>query len=450
MGNQLDLHNKQQKVLTKIKGVLDILGIDEKALPGDHPVLALLKKKNEEWPAISRAALAVEAVQALALSGSDSDLMVVDAVARRFRFRQVKEAAAAAFMLAAQQLGVDPEDLSDRIVPNLGFNNRAEKEFDYGSRHFMVRLSPDLKPVIFDETGKLLKALPQPGKNDDAAKAGQALEDFKNLKKQLKTITGLQTARLENALAADRKWTRAAWEKLFIHNPLMHRFANGLIWGYYPEPDGGMQQSFRYLEDGTLNTADDEEYQLPETGWVGLVHPIELAEEELGHWRTQLADYEVSQPFPQAARTVYRVSAEEERLPTVERFGGTKLNGRSLLGKLTKFGWYRGRVLDGGCYYTFYKADRRLGVAAQLEFSGLPIGDEDAEVTVLDVVFYNPLMTTANSDEHTGEAMLRPAAIPPRFFSEILFDIERALVSRTGTDEEWRQRDERTNRNQIA
>ena len=53
---------------------------------------------------------------------------------------------------------------------------------------------------------------------------------------------------------------------------------------------------------------------------------------------------------------------EENDKVTVERFGGILLNGRSLFGKMTKLGWIRGSVQDGGVYYTFYKEDTRTGL----------------------------------------------------------------------------------------
>lgn len=48
-------------------------------------------------------------------------------------------------------------------------------------------------------------------------------------------------------------WTVDAWESFFAKNPVMHKFAIGLIWIE-------AVQSFRYMEDGTFNTSGEDEY----------------------------------------------------------------------------------------------------------------------------------------------------------------------------------------------
>ena len=78
--------------------------------------------------------MAAEAVKALALNGSTAALLQVDQISRKFKFRQVKAAAGDALSFAAQQLGLSRDELEDRIVPNLGFDERMEQVIDYGAR----------------------------------------------------------------------------------------------------------------------------------------------------------------------------------------------------------------------------------------------------------------------------------------------------------------------------
>ena len=65
----------------------------------------------------------------------------MDQIARKFKYRRVKKGAADALAGAAAQLGISREELEDRIVPDLGFDERMERTFDYGSRRFTVRLT---------------------------------------------------------------------------------------------------------------------------------------------------------------------------------------------------------------------------------------------------------------------------------------------------------------------
>ncbi len=185
-------------------------------------------------------------------------------------------------------------------------------------------------------------------------------------------------------MSAERLWQVAQWKELFVKNPVMHQFAIGLIWGVYE--DKTLKATFRYMEDGSFNTVDEEAYELPQTGTIGLVHPIELEEESLAAWKEQLSDYEVIQPIEQMERTVYRPTEEEKEQTELTRFGGKLINGLSLSGRLQNMGWYRGSVQDAGGYYTFYREDGDIGV--ELEFSGCFIGNENEEVTVYGAQFY--------------------------------------------------------------
>ena len=172
---------------------------------------------------------------------------------------------------AADELGITREELADRIVPDLGFDENRCRIFDFGARQFKVFISPALELEIY-EGEKQLKNLPKPGAKDDPEKAAQAVKDFKEMKKQMKAAVQTQQARLEYALLCDRKWTAEDWRALFVQKAVMHCFAIGLIWGIYE--DDKLVQSFRYMEDGSFNTADEDEYELPENAEIGLVHPM--------------------------------------------------------------------------------------------------------------------------------------------------------------------------------
>ncbi|MDE5951099.1 MAG: DUF4132 domain-containing protein, partial [Acetatifactor sp.] len=212
-------------------------------------------------------------------------------------------------------------------------------------------------------------------------------------------------------------------------------FALGLIWGVYEEQ--GLVQSFRYMEDGSFNTENEEEYTLPELlprqGQISLVHPLELSEESLEAWRRQLEDYEITQPVEQLDRTVYRLSPEEQEGNSLERFAGVVINDLSLGGRLTAMGWLRGPV-QGGRFAIYYREEPSLGLGAELHFSGSIVGSASTggrDVTVRDVRFYQ-LGTVDRGpesyDEVTEERRLPLKSIPRRFFSEIVWQIAKATA----------------------
>ena len=211
--------------------------------------------------------------------------------------------------------------------------------------------------------------------------------------------------------------------------PVMHPFAIGLIWGIYKEET--LTGSFRYMEDGSFNTVDEEELELPEDAVIGLIHPIEFSKEERDAWKEQLEDYEIIQPVEQLDRTVYLISEEEVGQKAVERFEGVILNDLSLIGKMQPLGWYTGSVQDAGCFYTFYREDGKLG--AELHFSGTYIGGQNEEVTIEDVRFYLAGTIERGSyvyDEADDKKALLLEQVPPRYFSEIILQLSKVTASK--------------------
>lgn len=394
-----------------------------------------------DWPQNARGAIACEAVAALSVSPDPAALVAVDGISRKFKFRQVKAAAAAALENAAQALGITAEELADRIVPTLGFAPDGTRVFDYGSRSFTVRLTPSLELAVTTEAGKTVKSIPAPGKTDDGQKAPAAYEAFKALKKQLKTTVAAQRARLELALSAQRCWEAGAWRKLFVENPVMHQFAISLIWGVYE--DGRLKETFRYMEDGSFNTDEEEEYDLPCGASVGLVHPIELEADTLAAWKQQLEDYEIVQSVDQLSRPVFRLPAEQAGAAALETAAGRVINSLSLMGKLQNLGWYRGSVVDGGGFYTFYREDPPVGIGVELNFSGSFVGGESEDVTVYDAVFYQAGTVERGNycyDVPKQENVIPLGQVPARYYSEVVWQLERATASSTGTDSDWRSK----------
>ena len=441
--NEADLsslaHEVYEKWLTegaqsKTKWVLPFA-----AVFGGPSMTPKLTRAIHDWPQHSRGAIACDAVTALALSPDPAALLTVDAISRKFKFRQVKAAAGQALENAAKELGITVEELADRIVPDLGFAADGKRVFDYGQRSFTVRLTPTLELEITNDAGKTVKNLPAPGKTDDEEKAGAAYDEFKLMKKQIKTTVTAQRARLEAALSALRCWSADAWRALFVENPIMHQFAMSLIWGVYE--GGSLKTTFRYMEDGSFNTVDEEEYQLPDSAQIGLVHPIELDSETLDGWKQQLEDYEIVQSVPQLDRPVYRLEPGTEQARSLARFGGKMLNGLSLSGKLQGLGWYRGSVQDAGVYSTFYREDVTLNMGVELNFSGSYVGDENDIVTVYEAVFYRSGTVTRGSycyDTPKDENIFALKDIPPRYYSEIVYQLEQATASSTETNPEWK------------
>lgn len=392
---------------------------------GSDTQILRLKTQLKDWAEASRGAIAAFVVNAIAMNGGSVALVMIDGISVKFPNNQVKNAAKAAFTFAAKALEIPEDELSDKIVPTLGFNQAGEKVLDYGPRNFTVTLMPDFSLSIFDnEKQKTIKSMPSPGANDDEVKATAAKKEFSELKKQIKATVQSQTNRLEKVLMNGRRWTVASWNKLFVENPIMHRFATGLIWGVY---DGDkLTGTFRYMEDGTFNTVDEEEYALPEQASITLVHPIELPEDVLSGWKEQLDDYEIVQPIPQLTAPIIVLEEKDTNGNKITRYNGLIVKSGKISGMAKKHNMVRGEVWDAGSYTCFHLVDKYLNMAAQLNFEYMYMGQEyNDDVTLGDVLLYRMGEDQTTDDEPKSNVILSPESVPARFLCSVLgiFDV---------------------------
>ncbi|WP_429725625.1 DUF4132 domain-containing protein [Bacillus nitratireducens] len=419
----------------KKRGILSLYG-----MYSDDKMVGILKKQIDEWVLDMRGKIAADAVRALGLSSSKLALVSIHAMAFKYKHKLVRNAAKEALSLAAKTRGITEEELEDQLAPDLGFNISGEKEIDFGNRCFTVILTSESKIELETEEGKRMKSLPKPNAKDDIEKAEEAKKELAVLKKELRSALSMQKQRLEDALSRKRYWSYDTWKSVFLENPIMKQFAISLVWGEYTE--GTLRKMFRYAADDTFYSMIGENPELSPGNVIGLIHPLELSGAEKELWKEQLTNSGIVQPFLQIERPVFVV--EENDKIDVERFGGILLNGRSLFGKMTKLGWTRGSVQDGGVYYTFYKEDTRTGLGAELSFSGAPIGYEGEEdVCVFEIQFYKAGTVNRGSyeyDEIDDERRIVPKQVDKRFFSEVLYDVQLATESNLGHNESWRNK----------
>lgn len=324
-----------------------------------------------------RHALAVDCVKALVLNSSQRALVIVEEMSRKSKQRSIKNAAKDALKFMADELNITQDELADMIIPTFGFDTKNELIFDYGSRSFTVYLNSNLEPEIKDEKGKILKSIPKVGVNDNKEIAEKSSTELKAMKKQIKATVKTQTERLELAISSGRTWSYDNFFRVFVQNPLMNKFAISLVWGVYVE--GGLTQTFRYMDDGSFNTHDEEEFTLSSDMIIGLVHPIELEENIFTQWKQQLEDYEITQPIEQIYRTVFYPKKEDLCNEKIEFDEGVFYSGTSLKSKLIKAGWEAGEVIDNGAIYDFHYHDVTNNITVELYFSGVSVVYYDAD-----------------------------------------------------------------------
>ncbi len=391
---------------TKKKNILILYGLN-----GENTELVALKKQIDEWTENARGALAAFAVTAMAINGSGMALMLTDGIATKCKNKQVKTAAVEALNLVAKARGLSKEALVDKIIPTLGFDENRELLLSYGTRDFKAKLTAEMDITLFDvEKQKVIKSLPKPNALDDEQKAKAAKETFTGLKKQLKAILSTQQQRLAKALFTGRSWQQESWRELFVNHPIMNSFAISLIWGEYDEK-GTLLGNFRYMEDGSFNTVEEEEYSLGENTVIRLVHPLDLKEEEKAAWKQQLEDYEITQSVEQLGMPVYTLNEEDEKEKTFKKYKETEVYYGKVIGVMNKHEWLKTGGMDGGWAEGFYYEDTTSHISMLLRMDDLFMSMEAIDtVKINELIFYKT--GTFNVDNYYDEKDMEDNIIP--------------------------------------
>lgn len=321
-------------------------------LVGNDETARQLNLALRQWRAGLNRVRAYDALSMLVQIGSDVALMYLYLLHQQTRFNDIHERAGAMMISLAEERNLSAEQLADRTVPDLGLDAQGGLLLDFGPRQFVVNFDESLLPYVKDADGKRLKDLPKPGAKDDEALAGAAFAQYKDLKKQAKSVASVQVKRLEAAMTARRRWASDEFLEFFVQHPLLRHLAQRLIWGVYDSQDT-LLAACRIGEDLSLANVEDENYDLPATARIGIAHVLELPAELAAGFGHLLADYRIIQPFPQLTRETYVLRPEDASRNELPEWQGRKVTTGSLLG-LEQRGWNR-VVGDGGMVDSFVK-----------------------------------------------------------------------------------------------
>ena len=200
-------------------------------------------------------------------------------------------------IVASEEIDTRAE-LEDLAVPDFEFNERGERDFDYGARHFTLRLGDDLTPVFYNpESGDVSDRMPSKRKSDDAEKVALAKAAYKQDKKLLKDTVERERDRLEHAMQQKLYWKFDHWKAHILEHPLMKNFARRLLWRV--QTDAKQHTIVRVSEDFQLVNIEDEDIAMDGFTRIRLVKKGDLRGEAVERWSRLMADYEIVQPFPQ-------------------------------------------------------------------------------------------------------------------------------------------------------
>ena len=365
---------------------------------GGDQVARELTPLLRRWPGEGFSTRAAEGLGILGAIGTDVALMHLHGIAQKLRYKALQDKAREKIEQIAEARGLTLEELADRLVPDLDLDEDGSRLLDFGPRQFRVGFDHELRPYVKD-----VGELPKPAKTDDAAKAAEAVELWRALKKDAKTVARQQVLRLETAMARRRRWDKATFETFLARHPLACHLVRRLVWGVYAADK--LQTTFRVAEDGSYADSTDKSFALPDGASVGVAHPLEF---DPSLWAGLFGDYQILQPFPQLARPVFKLDPAESKARE-KQFPGLTVPSGSVLGMEDR-GWRRGYV--------------ESGVVCELQW---PTSEGDATLT------FDPGVWVGGINENPTQSDFKLSLPHGTFFgrlepielSEVLYAVER-------------------------
>ncbi|MTC28165.1 DUF4132 domain-containing protein [Providencia alcalifaciens] len=368
-------------------------------------------------------------IDAIAVSNDPLIIQLLLSLSRRYRTASVQEKARGLVADIAQRNGWSADELADRTIPTAGMDETGTIVLEYGDRTFTAKLDAQQKLVLFNPEGKEIKALPAARKTDNEELIKESKKLLTSSKKELKQVIELQTARLYEAMCAERVWSTADWQEYIQNHPVMRGLIERLVW--LEIKDDQVINQFRPSDDGCLLNLDDDEVELSVGSSIQLAHAALLSNDDRKAWIAHFKDYKVKFLCSQMDHTI---PALDLTLTEIEDKKGWVTDTFTLRGVLTKMGYQRGQAEDGGSFCHYFKYFSSLDCYVYMEFSGSYVPEENIPAVLYSLSFDR----AQKSSWDRGYVELKN--VPPILLAESYADYLKVADACAGFDPEWEKK----------
>jgi hypothetical protein len=389
------------------------------------------------------------AVHALSRIDHEEALAQIARLATAVTFKGTLKEINGALDARAAALGLSREEVEELAVPAYGLTEVGRRAETLGDASVELVVTGSHAVLNWrNAAGKAVKAPPASVRRDHP-------EELKELKAAVKDVDKMLTAqaeRIDRQFLLARTWRAADWRARYLDHPLVGTLARRLIWLVDGTPAAFVDGELRAVDDSVLTPGDEAVVEL----W----HPVGRPVDEVLAWRGRLESHGVTQPFKQAHREVYLLTAAEENTRVYSnRFAAHVLRQHQFHALTAARGWKnRLRLMVDDSYPPATRELARWGLRAEFWIEG--IGDDYGEDTtesgsylrvVTDQVRFYPLAAPENSAHANGggyEQWVRqdqePTApvplerVPPLVLSEVMRDVDLFVgVGSVGNDPTW-------------
>jgi hypothetical protein len=334
-----------------------------------------------------------------------------------------------AFAEAAKRAGLSPEDLEELFVPTMGMTQVGllRESIDGFTAEITITGTSDVSIEWILPNGKHQISVPA------ALKKSADLKELKKTAAELETLLVAQRDRIDAFYLAPRSWRFSDWRERYLDHPLVGVIARRLIWKF-ENPDGKTKAGLLAQHRETI--CDPFGVELPELSQttVSLWHPIDSPPDVVLAWRRSLEAQQITQPFKQAHREIYVITATELQTSTYSnRFAAHILKQHQFAALCRDRRWRYS--LQGGfdSHNTPTRELRAWNLSAEFWVDGL--GDQP-EMTEAGIYLYVATDQVRFHDAHGANVAL--IDVPPIVFSEVMRQVDLFVgVASIGNDPTW-------------
>ncbi|WP_218136132.1 DUF4132 domain-containing protein [Nonomuraea jiangxiensis] len=412
-----------------------------------HLVETALKKVQGLGPRSPM--LANAAVHALARMEGEAAPAQLARLSARVTYKGTAKVLGSVLDARAAALGLTREEVEELAVPTYGLTEVGRRTATFGEVTAELTVTGTRTGITWrTAAGRTVKSPPASVRQDHP----EGPAELKSAAKDIDKMLAAQVERLDQQFLTRREWPYRTWRERYLDHPLLGTLGRRLIWL--------VGDRACCYADGRLRGLDGVPLDPAEEAAVRLWHPIGRDVEEVVAWRDRLEHLQITQPFKQAHREVYVLTAAEKDTRVYSnRYAAHILRQHQFHALAAQRGWHnRLRLMVDDTYPPATRELPRWGLRAEFWVEG--IGDDHGGDTLdsgaylrlaTDQVRFYPAEAPANSGHAYGggyeqwvpggAAPVLPLPleqIPPLVFSEIMRDVDLFVgVASVGNDPTW-------------
>lgn len=374
----------------------------------------------------------------------------------RVKFGTAQKGIESALAEAAKRAGLPHDEIEEMSVPTYGLQEvgvRRERLGDF-TAELVVNGTHTVELKWVRSDGKRQASVPQAVKEHHAEELKELNQAVKDVRKMLPA----QAERIDNLYLEQKSWPLPAWRERYLDHQLVGTLARRLIWRFTKD---GRTASGIWHEGRIVGTDGGELDWFDDSTLVELWHPLLETTEAVLAWREWLSVHEVRQPFKQAHREVYVLTAAEQATRVYSnRFAAHIIRQHQFNALCAARGWRNKlRLMVDDEYPPPTRVLPRLNLRAEfwVESIGENYGTDTNEAgtylyLTTDQVRFYPLEAPQHyahaggggyhlgfyGRQATPIAPLPLDQVPPLVFSEILRDVDMFVgVASVANDPNW-------------